>query len=108
MAQAAVSPRGRGFSGFLREVADRNGFDDFPELHWLLIENGVKVREKTVERWWKALNEPTPAQRDGVLKAIERAMPDFDAWSSYAQHLRQGFSPPPRGAGGNVIRLRPT
>lgn len=108
MAQAAVSP-GNGFAGFLQDVAARAGFSDFPEVHWMLIENGVRVREKTVERWWKALNEPTPAQRDAVLRAIEQAMPKFDAWACYAQHLRQGFKPSPRGAGGsNVVRLRPS
>lgn len=107
MAQPAVSVSG--FAGWLQETAGRAGVSTSGQLQRVLVRQGMDVSEQTVDRWWKGRHVPPGGQQQTVIGALHRAYPDLDVWTSYTAYMRDnGFRLTPRGAGGNVLRLRPS
>lgn len=89
------------FAATLHEIARHLGVKDFVPLHWMLIEQGVKRRERNVERWWTGTSEPRERERSVVLNALQKGVPDLDVWAIYTHNLRS-FKKAPRRSRGHL------
>lgn len=101
MAQAVAQIQPRPFSGWLRDVCEQVGIEDFPQLHWLLIRSGIGLRERTVERWWNGQAEPPARQQQAILTVLDRAFPEMKVWEQFAEAMQQqrfDLGPIERGA----------
>ena len=81
--QQPESQERRPFSAWLAAMAKLAGATRPSELQRLLAEHQCHCTKETVASWLEGTSEPSPAKMREAMVAVNKALPEVDAWEEY-------------------------
>ncbi len=76
------------FSAWLKAMAAHAGVEGPSELHRLLLRYECHCTERAVAEWMSGRSAPSPRKMSEAMVALNKAVPDVDAWEEYRRISR--------------------